>query len=124
MPSEKPQTKRTRSGLVVPIDRPTESRDEPLRIRDLDLRREVDEAIRPRPIYERAVDERPRVTTILDQSVKDALDRIATGQRRTKSEIVREAVEKLIIEAQEKPVTPTNDRVVIQSPQEIIFIRP
>lgn len=108
----------------VVIERPTELRKyEGVRVRNLDQRREVDEAIRERPFasYERAIDERPRVTTNLDPSVKDALDRIALGQGRTKSEVVREAIEKLVIDAQEKPVTLTNDRVVIQSPQEIIL---
>jgi len=93
--------------------------------RDVELRREVDYVIRGPRRYStsepRAIDERPRVTTNLDPEIKEALDRIAIVQRRTKSEVVRDAIEKLVVEAQEKPVTPTNDRVVIQSPQEIII---
>ncbi|MEY9706454.1 CopG family ribbon-helix-helix protein [Bradyrhizobium diazoefficiens] len=101
-------------------------REEPPR-RDVELRREVDHAIqetKPRPfrtVDNRVIDDRPRVTTNLDPEMKDALDRIALDQRRTKSDIVREAIEKIVVEAQEKPVTPTNDRVVIQSPQEVIL---
>jgi hypothetical protein len=130
MSSDKPPPKGSESFRPsrIVVERPTELRRyEAVQPRSLDKRRQVDEAISEpsirayRPIEARIVDDRPRVTTNLDPGVKDALDRIAIGQRRTKSELVREAIEKLVIEAQERPVTPTNDRVVIQSPQEVIF---
>ncbi len=90
-------------GERVVRERIAEDRQEPKLVprRDVELRREVDYAIRePRErLYRgdepRVVDERSRVTTNLDPEVKDALDRIAIVQRRTKSEVVREAIDQI-----------------------------